>query len=107
MGADYRVVLQWALTGEVITSWVDKGDISVEQLEQYLDEGYLEEYGVSPAKDANGDWLDWHYTLMYGTVKLETGQHFSWYDIPSGATIHVLRETIPPPPSASSSEGER
>ena len=97
-GADYNIVLRWALTGEPITTWYEKGDVSaglkVEQLEQYLDEGYLEEYGVPPATDANGDWLDWNYSLMYGTVKLQTGQHFSWYDIPSGATIHVVRDCL-------------
>ena len=74
---------------------MSRGDVSVEDLEQALDEGKFEEYGAPPATDADGDWLEWHYTLMYGTLKLSAGQHFSWYNIPSGATIHVVKEKLP------------
>ena len=76
---------------------MSRGDVPVEILAQALDEGYFEEYGAPRATDADGDWLEWHYTSMYGTLKLSTGQHFSWYNIPSGATIHVVKETRPSP----------
>ena len=96
-GDGYMYELRWALTGTPIKVCIGHGDVSVEQLEQQLEEGYFEEYGVPRATDDNGFGRDWHYTLMYGTLKLSTGQHFSWYNIPSGATIHVLKETRPLP----------
>ena len=90
----YMYELRWALTGTLIKVCIGHGDVSVEELEQQLEEGYFEEYGVPRATDDNGDWLDWHYTLMYGTRKLSVGQLFSDYSIPlHGATINVIKES--------------
>ena len=79
--------------GALIKACIARRDVSVDRLETYLDEGYFEEYGVPRATYADG-FSGWHYSLMYGANKLEAGQHFSDYNIPSGATIHVLKETI-------------
>ena len=96
-GDGYMYELRWALTGTPIKVCIGHGDVSVEQLEQQLEEGYFEEYGVSRATDDNGDWLDWHYTLIHGTRKLYCGQFFfSDCNIPlHGATINVLK--VPKP----------
>ena len=96
-GDGYMYELRWALTGTPIKVCIGHGDVSVEQLEQQLEEGYFEEYGVHRATDDNGDWLDWQYTLMHGTRKLSCGQFFfSDYNIPlHGATINVLKVTKP------------
>ena len=73
---------------------IERRDVAIYQLVTYLDEGYFEEYGVPRATDDNGFWLDWHYTLMYGTRKLSVGQLFSDYSIPlHGATINVIKES--------------
>ena len=95
--APYMYELRWALTGTLIKVCIGHGDVSVEELEQHLDTGYFEEYGVPRATDDNGDWLDWQYTLMHGTRKLSCGQFFfSDYNIPlHGATINVLKEPRP------------
>ena len=102
-GTNYAYELRWALTGALIKACVSKRDVSVEQLEDQLDGGYFEEDGVPPAiddthmyaVDHNGDGF--HYTLIYGTRKLESGQFFSDYSIPSqGATINVIKETADP-----------
>ena len=104
-GADYMYELRWAPTGDLIKVCMERGDVSVENLEQQLDEGYFEEYGVPRATDDNGDWLDWHYTLMYGTRKLSGGQWLSDYSIPlHGATINVIKETRPSLAASSSDE---
>ena len=91
----YMYELRWGLTGTLIKVCIGHGDVSVEELEQHLDTGYFEEYGVPRATDDNGDWLDWHYTLTHGTRKLSCGQlFFSDHSIPPhGATINVLKET--------------
>ena len=96
-GDGYMYELRWALTGTPIKVCIGHGDVSVEQLEQQLEEGYFEEYGVPRATDDNGDWLDWQYTLMHGTRKLSCGQFFfSDYNIPlHGATINVLKQPRP------------
>ena len=75
----------------------ERRDVSVEELEQHLETGHFEEYGVPRATDDNGDWLDWGYALMHGTRKLSCGHLFSDYNIPlHGATINVLRERTEP-----------
>ena len=96
-GDGYMYELRWALTGTLINVCIGHGDVLVAVLIIALEAGDFEEYGVPRAKDDNGDWLDWHYSLTHGTRKLSCGQFFfSDYNIPlHGATINVLKEPRP------------
>ena len=80
-GDGYMYELRWALTGTPIKVCIGHGDVSVEELEQQLEEGYFEEYGVPRATDDNGDWAlyfdAWHSQTLLWTVLLQRLQHTS------------------------------
>ena len=69
-----------------------KIDSSVEQFKQDMHEGLIE--GIPRATtDSEGNWLEF-YDIVWATQVLQDGQWFSDYDIPLGATLTVLRETL-------------
>ena len=79
--------LRWP-SGTLIKHF-EEFDESVERFTQDMDEGLIERVPRA-ATDLGGNWLE-SYNLVWGTRVLQDGQWLSYYDIPQGATLTVLR----------------
>ena len=95
----FKFVLRWAITGTIISHETDlTGDPDVERYYKYLEGGLFADRGC-PAIERDGltDRQLQSYHMFYGETELMDGQNFSFYEIPQGAFIDVVRRAYVDP----------